>query len=566
MPRRRRDAYHRRGLALGLAMAAILAPVQLGVGDLLGRTVAHNQPAKLAALEGQYPTERGAGLSLGSIPVPGQARTVLNLKVPDLLSVLAKDDPHATIRGLSSFPKQDRTPMALPVRLSFLGMVGIGTYLIALSLWYWLRRKGRPRPEDRLTLFAVVSSGPLAFLANELGWLSTEFGRQPWLVYNVFRTKAGITTAPGLGATFTGFTLLYMALAAATIWLLRRLATGPDRARSRTLDGGGHMSLATVLIVVGLDRRHAYAVLGGADFGAGILHLLARGTAAAAERRAIATAMGPVWEANHVWLIFVVTAFFSAFPRAFRRAGHGRLPPATLAVAIVVRGCAFAFAGHIEGAPTSPRRRSGCSAPRASPRPSSSGQSRGPRAPARARRRAEPLDRTIPAHRGRARGGAVRRPGRHLPRRRDDPRRRTRARGLLRAPRLVGDYGRRRPGARRPRSHLRRRTAPLRWPHRTRPARGPLCHRRRERRRGRPVAATLSTRARVDWAQRCRDRVGLGHRAVPTARGPRSSPSTTRGERPRADRHRHRARRRPADPGAIAVAAVRWRSDDTPWR
>jgi cytochrome bd ubiquinol oxidase subunit I len=230
MLRGRRDAYHRRGLALGLAMAAILAPVQLGVGDLLGRTVADNQPAKLAALEGQYPTERGAGLSLGSIPVPGQARTVLNLKVPDLLSVLAKDDPHATIRGLSSFPKQDRTPMALPVRLSFLGMVGIGTYLIVLSLWYWLRRRGRPRPEDRLTLLAVVSSGPLAFLANELGWLSTEFGRQPWLVYNVFRTKAGITTAPGLGATFTGFTLLYMALAAATIWLLRRLATGAPTA------------------------------------------------------------------------------------------------------------------------------------------------------------------------------------------------------------------------------------------------------------------------------------------------------------------------------------------------
>jgi cytochrome d ubiquinol oxidase subunit I len=226
----RRDAYHRRGLALGLAMAAILAPMQLGVGDLLGRTVARNQPAKLAALEGQYPTERGAGLSLGSIPVPGQARTVLNLKVPDLLSVLAKDDPHATIRGLSSFPKQDRTPMALPVRLSFLGMVGIGTYLIALSLWYWLRRKGRSRPEDRLTLLAVVSSGPLAFLANELGWLSTEFGRQPWLVYNVFRTKAGITTAPGLGVTFTGFTLLYIALAAATVWLLRRLATGAPSA------------------------------------------------------------------------------------------------------------------------------------------------------------------------------------------------------------------------------------------------------------------------------------------------------------------------------------------------
>ncbi|MDP9346430.1 MAG: cytochrome ubiquinol oxidase subunit I [Actinomycetota bacterium] len=226
MLRGRRDAYHRRGLALGLATAAVLAPVQLGVGDLLGRTVAHNQPAKFAALEGQYRTEHGAGLSLGSIPVPGQTRTVLNAKVPDLLSVLAYDDPDATVRGLSSFPQRDRTPMALPVRLSFLGMVGIGTFLIGLSLWYWLRRRAGPRPEDRLTLIAVATSGPLAFVANELGWFSTEFGRQPWLVYGVFRTKAGITPAPGLGATFTGFTGLYLALAAATIWLLRRLATG----------------------------------------------------------------------------------------------------------------------------------------------------------------------------------------------------------------------------------------------------------------------------------------------------------------------------------------------------
>jgi cytochrome d ubiquinol oxidase subunit II len=112
------------------------------------------------------------------------------------------------------------------------------------------------------------------------------------------------------------------------------------------------MSLATVLIVVVWTGVTLYAVLGGADFGAGILHVLARGSTAAPERRAIATAMGPVWEANHVWLIFVVTAFFSAFPRAFGALGTVVFLPATLAVvAIVVRGCAFAFAGHIEGRP-----------------------------------------------------------------------------------------------------------------------------------------------------------------------------------------------------------------------
>jgi cytochrome bd ubiquinol oxidase subunit I len=226
MLRGRRDTYHRRGLAVGLAAAAILAPVQLGVGDLLGRTVARNQPAKLAAIEGQYPTERGAGLSLGSFPVPGKDRSAVNLKVPKVLSILAYDDPHATVRGLASFPKRNRPPLVLPIRLSFLGMVGIGTYLVALSLWFWLRRRGGPRPEDRWTLLAIASAGPLAFLANELGWMVTELGRQPWAVYGVLRTAATVTRAPGLAATFTAFTLLYIALSATTIWLLRRLATG----------------------------------------------------------------------------------------------------------------------------------------------------------------------------------------------------------------------------------------------------------------------------------------------------------------------------------------------------
>jgi cytochrome bd ubiquinol oxidase subunit II len=112
------------------------------------------------------------------------------------------------------------------------------------------------------------------------------------------------------------------------------------------------MSLATVLIAVVWTGVTLYAVLGGADFGAGILQLLARGSTAAAERQAIARSMGPVWEANHVWLIFVVTAFFSGFPRAFGALGTVAFLPATLAViAIVVRGCAFAFAGQIEGCP-----------------------------------------------------------------------------------------------------------------------------------------------------------------------------------------------------------------------
>ncbi|MGN6170189.1 MAG: cytochrome ubiquinol oxidase subunit I [Solirubrobacteraceae bacterium] len=228
MLRGRRDSYHRKAIALGLSMAAIMAPLQLGVGDLLGRTVAAHQPATLAAIEGLAHTERGAGLNVGGFPLPGHNGYVLNVKVPHLLGLLAFDRPNATVRGLDSFPKADRTPLAGPVRLAFIGMVGIGTGLIALSLWYWLRRRRKgPGPEDRPTLLALAAAGPAAFLANELGWLVSELGRQPWVVYGVFRTSKAITTAPGLGVTFTAFTLLYIALTALTVWSVRRLTAKP---------------------------------------------------------------------------------------------------------------------------------------------------------------------------------------------------------------------------------------------------------------------------------------------------------------------------------------------------
>lgn len=228
MLRGRRDPYHRKALALGLSMAAILAPLQVGVGDLQGRTVAAHQPATLAAIEGVTHTERGAGLNVGGFPLPGHNGTILNIKVPNLLSLLAFDKPNATVRGLDSFPKADRTALAGWVRIAFIGMVGIGTGLVGLSLFYWLRRRRNgPGPEDRFTLIALVAAGPAAFLANELGWLVGELGRQPWVVYGVFRTSNAVTTAPGLGITFTAFTLLYIGLTALTVWSVRRITAKP---------------------------------------------------------------------------------------------------------------------------------------------------------------------------------------------------------------------------------------------------------------------------------------------------------------------------------------------------
>ncbi len=230
MLRGRRDAYHRKAIAVAMSMAAIIAPLQVGVGDLLGRTVAQHQPGTLAAIEGVNKTERGAGLNVGGIPVPGHV-PILNLKVPHLLSLLALDRPNATVKGVSAFPKADRPPLAAPVRLAFIGMVAIGTGLVGIGLFYWLRRRRNgPGPEDRLTLLALAAAGPLAFLANEFGWLVSELGRQPWIVYGVFRTSSAITTAPGVGAIFTAFTLLYIGLSGLTVRAVRRLTAGTPKA------------------------------------------------------------------------------------------------------------------------------------------------------------------------------------------------------------------------------------------------------------------------------------------------------------------------------------------------
>src|SRR5580700_1275260 len=210
-------------LATTFGVASVYA-----VGMLRGRRVAYHQPATLAAIEGVTHTERGAGLNIGGFPLPGHNGDVLNVKVPHLLSVLAFDNPNTPVRGLNTFPKADRTPLAPYVRLAFIGMVGIGTGLVALGLWYWLRRRrGTHGPEDRLTLMALAAAGPAAFLANEFGWLVSELGRQPWIVYGVFRTSSGITTAPGLGVTFTAFTLLYVGLTALTLWAVRRITARP---------------------------------------------------------------------------------------------------------------------------------------------------------------------------------------------------------------------------------------------------------------------------------------------------------------------------------------------------
>ena len=225
--RGRRDRYVRVALALPLVMAAIVAPAQVIVGDWAAREVAREQPTKLAAFEGLGRTEAGAPLHIGGWYDEEKGEVEYGIAIPKLLSLLAFHDPDATVRGLEEVPPEDRPPVNV-VRLSFATMVGIGTLMalfgIGLLVAWW--RRGS-LPEGRWFMRVVVALGPLSVLALLAGWVTTEVGRQPWVVYGYMRTEDAVTGADGIPVGYATLVVVYVALAAALAWMLRRLARAP---------------------------------------------------------------------------------------------------------------------------------------------------------------------------------------------------------------------------------------------------------------------------------------------------------------------------------------------------
>jgi cytochrome d ubiquinol oxidase subunit I len=222
MLRGRRDRYHRLGFLVPFAVAAIVTPFQIGVGDWAAHFVAANQEVKLAAMEGIFETQRHAPLHVGGVVIDGEMRYAI--EIPSGLSLIAHFDPNAEIMGLNEVPLDQRPPVNI-VHLSFQVMVGAGFALLALSVWMalaWRRRKDLPQTPWFLRAAAV--SGILAVSALEAGWIVTEVGRQPWIVYGVMRTSDAVNPAPGLVYGFILVCLVYAALTVATVYVLRRLA------------------------------------------------------------------------------------------------------------------------------------------------------------------------------------------------------------------------------------------------------------------------------------------------------------------------------------------------------
>lgn len=221
----KRDRYHRLGFILPFAVAAVITPVQIGVGDWAARFLADNQPAKLAAIEGLEKTTRGAALTIGGIPIDGEMRYAI--EIPRALSLLAQHDPNAKVLGLEEFPEDERPPVA-PVHIAFQVMVAIGFGLLGLGLWFALAwRRRRDLPHARWFLPAAVAAGPAAAIALEAGWITTEVGRQPWIVYEIMKVEDAVTNAPNIRFGYYALIGIYTALTVATVFVLRRLAATP---------------------------------------------------------------------------------------------------------------------------------------------------------------------------------------------------------------------------------------------------------------------------------------------------------------------------------------------------
>ncbi|MFL5829923.1 MAG: cytochrome ubiquinol oxidase subunit I [Solirubrobacteraceae bacterium] len=217
--------YERTALAIPLTIAAVAAPVQLLVGDWAGREVASMQPTKLAALEGLGATTRGADLHI--LGWYTNRKVKFGIAIPHGLSVLAFHDWNATVQGLDAVPTSDRPPINT-VRFAFQTMVGIGTLMAVLGVVFLVVRVRRKRlPESRWFYRAVVLAGPASVVALISGWVTTEVGRQPWVVYHVMRTSQAVTGAGGLPVGYATLALAYLGVAAGVVWILRRLAAAP---------------------------------------------------------------------------------------------------------------------------------------------------------------------------------------------------------------------------------------------------------------------------------------------------------------------------------------------------
>jgi cytochrome d ubiquinol oxidase subunit I len=228
MLRGRRDRYHRLGFLIPFTVAAIATPIQMGVGDALARWVYQNQPIKFAAIELVPETSSDVPETLfGRLGDDGEVRG--GIAIPGMASILSDpgEGTATVIQGLDTVPADERptTRQVNTVHLAWDVMIGLGTLLFLLSLWFganWVWR--RDIPKTKWFLRIASAAGVMAIVAMEAGWVVSEVGRQPWIVYGHMKVEDAATGNTGVWITFLAVLVLYAGLAATTIHVLRRMS------------------------------------------------------------------------------------------------------------------------------------------------------------------------------------------------------------------------------------------------------------------------------------------------------------------------------------------------------
>jgi cytochrome bd ubiquinol oxidase subunit I len=214
--RGRRDRYHRLGFAIPFTVGGILAPLQVMMGDIIARFIANQQPIKFAAMEYVLTTQRDAPEWLGGILING--KVYFGAAIPAFDSILVGFNPHTRVIGLNSVPPSQQPPLLTLIHLSFDVMVGLGFFLFALAAWqgwwWWFHRRLLLTP---WFLVPAALSGVGAIVAMEAGWVVTEVGRQPWIVYRVLLVSDAVTPSSGVTVTLAVILVLYAILTVVSI-------------------------------------------------------------------------------------------------------------------------------------------------------------------------------------------------------------------------------------------------------------------------------------------------------------------------------------------------------------
>jgi cytochrome d ubiquinol oxidase subunit I len=220
--RKKNIEFHTKAFRIAAIFACTAAVLQPLSGDHSAKEVARHQPAKLAAMESVFVTGTHVPLLICGIPNEKTEKVKYGFEVPGMLSFMIGGNTDTEVKGLDQFPIEDRPPVLI-THLAFQTMVGLGMIMFGISLLYFFvlwKKRDFEKNKWLLKLFAWAT--PLGFLAVEAGWVVTEVGRQPWILYGIMRTKDAVTPMPGIQYSFYLFTTVYISLSLVVILLLYR--------------------------------------------------------------------------------------------------------------------------------------------------------------------------------------------------------------------------------------------------------------------------------------------------------------------------------------------------------